>query len=292
MNKKVNIITTVSAWPEALKVQRLLLDRYSRHTFNFIGVIDTSPNPNPWNLWNSELRQKAENLAYEYCDEVIMMPEELHFDRKKIFPKTKVSKARYSNERAADTLQFIFNARIQNSITPCLILDSDMFPIAPFNLIDSLVSSPIRGVIQHRSGKFNRHIEYYWNGILMFDPQRLKYLEDFSFDCGKVRGINVDTGGQSHWWIEKMKEAGLYSELGFINHFSSLNWSVNDFKGVIPNAVRQFLLEDDRNKSTKIYAELYDETFLHFRAGSNWREEAVDIVQKRNAKFIKSCLDN
>lgn len=291
MKKRVNILTTVSAWPEALEVQRHLLDRYSKDAFHFIGVIDTSSNPNPWNLWDPELRLKAKSIAHEYCDEVIMMPEELHNDRKKIFPNTKVSKARFSNERAADALQFIFNARIQNSITPCLILDSDMFPIGPFSLIDSLVSTSIRGVIQHRNGRFNRRIKYYWNGILMFDPQRLKYLEDFSFDCGKVKGMKVDTGGQSHWWMKKMEEAGLQSELGFINHLSSLNWSINDFNGFIPHAIRQFLLADDRNKSSKIYAEIYDETFLHFRAGSNWRQEAVDVVQKRNFEFIKSCLD-
>jgi hypothetical protein len=291
MNKKVNVITTVSAWPEALEVQRHLLDRYSKDAFNFISVIDTSSNPNPWNLWDPELRQKAINIAHEYCDEVIMMPEELHYDRQKLFPNTKVSKAKFSNERAADALQFVFNARIQNSFNPCFILDSDMFPIAPFSIIDSLVTTSIRGVLQNRNGRFNRQIEYYWNGILMFDPHRLKYLEDFSFDCGKVRGLKVDTGGQSYWWMKKMEDAGLHSELGFIKHFSSLNWSLNDFRGVIPSAIRRFLLGDDRNKFGKIYAEIYDETFLHFRAGSNWREEAIDVVQRRNREFIKSCLD-
>ena len=74
MSSPINIITTVSAWPEALEAQRYLLNRYSKDSFNFIGVIDTSPTPNPWNLWDSKLRGNAEKIAQEFCDEVIMMP--------------------------------------------------------------------------------------------------------------------------------------------------------------------------------------------------------------------------
>jgi hypothetical protein len=291
MTSKVNIITTVSAWPEALEAQRYLINKYSKEACNFIGVIDTSPNPNPWNLWDPELRDRAKEIAHEYCDEVIMMPEELHSDRRKIFPTTNVSKAKFSNERASDVLQFIFEKRVMNANTPCLILDSDMFPIAPFSLMDSLVSKSIRGVIQHRSGSFKRQVKYYWNGLSMFEPTKLKYLEDFSFDCGKVRGLKVDTGGQSHWGIKKIEETGLQETLGYIKHLSSLNWSINEFRGSIPSRMKQFIMDDDRNQSKKIYSEIYDESFLHFRAGSNWREESVDVVRDRNRKFLESCFE-
>jgi len=291
MRQKINIITAVSAWPQALEAQRHLLDRYSKDSFNFIGVIDTSPKPNPWNLWDPKLRGIAEKIAEEFCDEVVMMPEELHLNRRKLFPNTKVFKAKFSNERAADVLQFIFEKKILNSATPTLILDSDMFPIAPFSIIKSMESNSIRGVIQNRKGRFKREVKYYWNGILMFDPPRLQFLEDYSFDCGKVLGLKVDTGGQSYWWIKKVEEAGLHGELGFINHFSSLNWRIDDFQGIIPEAIKKFLLSDDRNESGSIYSEIYDDTFLHFRAGSNWRNEPVNIVQKRNCEFVKSCLN-
>ena len=290
MRDKINIITTVSAWPEALQAQRYLLNRYSAESFNFIGVIDTSPTPNPWNLWDPKLRGIAEKIAQEFCDEVIMMPEELHFNRRKLFPATKVSKAKYSNERAADVLQFVFEKKILNSTTPTLILDSDMFPIGTFSITKSLDLNSIRGVIQNRKGRFGRDVKYYWNGILMFDPPRLQYLEDFSFDCGKVLGSKVDTGGHSYWWIKKIEEAGLYGELGFINHFSSLNWQINDFKGNLPEGIRQFIMNDDRNRGGKVYSEIYDQTFLHYRAGSNWREESPQVVQDRNQIFFNSCM--
>ena len=46
MTKRVTIITTVSAWPEALEAQKFLLEKYCKDDFNFVTVIDTSPNPN------------------------------------------------------------------------------------------------------------------------------------------------------------------------------------------------------------------------------------------------------
>jgi len=290
MSADINIVTTVSAWPEALEAQRYLLDKYSEESFNFIAVIDTSPIPNPWNLWDSKLRKTAEKIAQVFCHEVLMMPEELHFDRKKIFPETKALKSKYSNERAADALQLVFERKILNSSIPTLIIDSDMFPISRFSLRKSLVSKPIRGVIQERKGRFGQEAKYYWNGLLMLDPPRLRYLEDFSFDCGKVGRLKVDTGGQSHWWIKKIEEMGLGETLGYIKHHSSLNWHINDFEGIIPDAIKEFILSDDRNDAGKIYSEIYDQHFLHFRAGSNWREESALVVKERNRKFIESCM--
>jgi hypothetical protein len=290
MKNKVNIITTVSAWPEALEVQRALLTKFSRDDFNFIAVIDTSTEANPWNLWDTTLRMKAQDLARIHCDDVIMMPEEFHLNRILLFPKTKVGRAKYSNERAADTLQFVFQERIIESKTPCFIIDSDMFPIAPFSISERTERFPIRGVFQYRKGILNRIAKYYWNGILMFEPIKLDGLEKFSFDCGKINGLRVDTGGQSHWWIKEMEENGHSDKLGEIEHLSSLNWTIEDFQGTLPSNMMKFIQNDDRNIDDRIYSEIYDDAFLHFRAGSNWREESVSVVKSRNDKFLKSCL--
>ena len=110
MNTKINILTTVSSWPDALVNQRLLLGKFSKLDFKFIAVIDTAPIANPWNLWDSKLRDKAIGIAREYCDEVFIFPEELHENRRILFPNTSNKKAKYSNERAADALETLIES--------------------------------------------------------------------------------------------------------------------------------------------------------------------------------------
>lgn len=290
MTSKIQIFTTVSAWPEALQAQRKLLDQFCNDGFDFIAVIDTSSTPNPWNLWDSRLRSRAEDIANQFCDEVILMPEGIHENRRILFPKTRVLKARNSNERASDVLQFLFNEKILNSYNYAFIIDSDMFPIAPFSVFESLIECPIRGVFQQRSGRFRRQAKYYWNGIMMLDPTKLDFIEQYSFDCGKVNGLKVDTGGQSHWWIKRIKDSGKQETLGEINHLASLDWTLQDLAVLLPATIKSFIQTDDRNMGDKLYTEIYDEKFLHFRAGSNWREESVEVVKRRNEKFIEACM--
>jgi hypothetical protein len=290
MKDKVQIITTVSAWPEALKAQRKLLNQFSKDIFHFIALIDTSATPNPWNLWDSTLRSRAQRIAAEFCDEVILMPEEFHRNRNQLFPYTKVLKARKSNERASDVLQYAFREKILNSSRKTFIIDSDMFPIAPFSVSESLRDFSVRGVFQHRSGRFGKYAEYYWNGIMMLDPTKLDFIEEYSFDCGKVNGLKVDTGGQSHWWIKRIKDSGKQDTLGEINHLASLDWTLQELAVLLPASIKGFVETDDRNMGNKLYTEIYDEKFLHFRAGSNWREEPVEVVKRRNEKFIEACM--
>ncbi len=256
MKEKVQIITTVSAWPEALEAQSKLLNEFSQDSFHFVAVIDTSATPNPWNLWDSTLRSRAQGIAGEFCDEVILMPEELHKNRKELFPKTKVVAARNSNERASDVLQFAFREKILKSNQNSFIIDSDMFPISPFSVSESLRECSIRGVFQYRSGRFGRYAHYYWNGIMMYQPSKLDFLEEYSFDCGKVNGLKVDTGGQSHWWVKRIMNSGDQKTLGEIDHLASLDWTLQDAGDVLPKSIRSFVETDDRNVGKRLFTEI------------------------------------
>ena len=293
MVESILIVTTVSSWPEALEIQKKAIDKFCRNKTKFIAVIDTSPKPNPWNLWDTKLRNKAIEFAGKFCDELVEFPEELHINRKAIFPNTRKKISKYSNERASDVLQYIYNLRIQNHQGPVMILDSDMFPFAEFDIYEDLSNKMIRGVWQHRKGRLGKEVNYYWNGLLEMNPAIMLEKSNFSFDCGKVCGIPVDTGGQSHYWLKQMKEFNLEEKLGTISHLSSLNWSVSDYKKSIPNALLEFIVNDDRNQSEKIYSEIYDDKFLHFRSGSNWRNEEPYKVTLRQSSFLasfKNCI--
>jgi hypothetical protein len=304
---KVDIYTTVSSWPEALVYQRKMLNIFCMEQFNFIALVDTSPNPNPWNLWDSNLRSRAIEIANEYCDEVIAFPEELHRSRQELFPKTQRRVARYSNERVADALQFIYKYFITPSGRPSLIIDSDMFPIKPFEVTTKMKDFVLRGVLQTRrfSDTFQwknihsyvdvralgRQVNYFWNGYLQLNASQMPFAKDFSFDCGTLNGLRVDTGGASHIWYSKMIEAKREFQIDLVASLSSLGHELSEFEASIPKRMQNYIMEDDRNVDGKVYCELYDGSFLHFRSGSNWREEPVATVLRRQSNFLKACSE-
>jgi hypothetical protein len=53
----------------------------------------------------------------------------------------------------------------------------------------------------------------------------------------------------------------------------------------------EFLENDPRNEKDKYFCELYDDCFLHYRAGGNWRREGLNIhksltIDLKNAIII------
>ena len=78
---KIKIITTIASWPDAIKLHKLSFSKYLKEPFELIAVIDTPSEPGPYNLWNSSLRKYGIELAKQYCDKVIIVPEEIHNNR-------------------------------------------------------------------------------------------------------------------------------------------------------------------------------------------------------------------
>jgi hypothetical protein len=69
-----------------------------------------------------------------------------------------------------------------------------------------------------------------------------------------------------------------------------LNWKLSEYRGDLPIGLRNYVSQDPRNVGDYIYAEIYDDAFLHFRAGSNWKEEAPEIVKLRHLEFLRACF--
>ena len=48
-------------------------------------------------------------------------------------------------------------------------------------------------------------------------------------------------------------------------------------------------MNDSRNVDSKFFSEIYDITFLHYRAGGNWRREGMD-THKKLTNMLKEAL--
>jgi hypothetical protein len=287
---KIKVIMPVASWPEALELQRLALTKYLKEPFDLIGVIDTDETPGPYNLWDSSLRKKAINIAENTCERVVLVPEEFHKDRSKIFAKTKELSGNIANLRAAVTLQHAFNTEVLNDSNKILILDNDMFPITYFSWEEKMKMNFCRSVVyESRSKLRKKSISHLWGGLMFIDAVKIPFKQIWSFDCGKINGVKVDVSGNTYHWLNKVKEQGLESKFQTIKHLPSLQWNYSDLTNIFSGDIKKFIVEDERNIDNNYYTEFYDETFLHFRAGSNWKKEPARVVKSRIDKF-SDCL--
>jgi hypothetical protein len=131
-----------------------------------------------------------------------------------------------------------------------------------------------------------------WGGLIFIDAEKIPFKQIWSFDCGKINGIRVDVSGNTHYWLKLIEENGLESKFQKIQHFPSLQWKYTDLTGIFSKAIKEFIVKDERNLDGKYYTEFYDETFLHFRAGSNWKKEPAQVVKDRINQFSNSLRDH
>jgi hypothetical protein len=160
MSNKLKIITTVSAWPEALAYQNALLKKFCEDEFDFIAIIDTDDAPHYSNLWSKNARKFAIDLANSYCDSVIEFPKSLHNYRSKLFPNTNESYGNSPPLRTADTCQFAWLHLKEIGAERAILIDSDMFPISNFSFSQMSKSLPVGAVAQDR-GDNNEKIRYF-----------------------------------------------------------------------------------------------------------------------------------
>jgi hypothetical protein len=270
----------------------MALSKYLYEPYELIAVIDTSEKPGPFNLWDSSLRKKAIDIAQNICDRVIVVPDELHSNRSKIFPKTKELSGDIANLRAAVTLQYAFNSEILYDSNKILIIDNDMFPITYFSWEDKMQENFCRSMVYDSMSKYRKKsITHLWGGLMFINAAQIPFKDIWSFDCGKINGVKVDVTGNTHYWLQKIKENGLESKLQRINHLSSLRWGYSDLTDVFSDILKEFIVNDNRNLNSKFYTEFYDGVFLHFRAGSNWKKESGQVVKNRFIKF-SDCLSS
>ncbi len=289
-NEKIKVITTVAAWPEALPIMKKLLERHIAEQFQFIIFVDTPEKPGPYNLWDKNLRNKAVRVAQALADKVYLVPEEIHNRRTILFPNTLEKSGTNANTRAADTLQYAWCQEIENSKTPVFVIDNDMFPVKDFSVREILDGSVLAGVHSQSPSKDSKKIiPWIWAGLLFLNPKEMRHREIWSFDCGRVDGVPVDVSGQTYHWLQKAHAEGI--QPNWIKHLPSLQWSLSDLPISLPKIMTDFMQSDDRNKENKFFCELYAQTFLHFRAGSNWNRETAEKVNVRNNNFLKAVSE-
>jgi hypothetical protein len=201
------------------------------------------------------------------------------------------------SNRHADTFnKHVITYQLKNP-DKYLLLDSDMFLVDYFD-INKYSNYDCAIVLQSRNNE-----GYLWPGLCYFDMTKMKYFE--LIDWSLLDGF--DSGGMTKEWLKKQmgnisipntddirwidKEYHT-NDIYFIKHLWSGSWDINELPKKLESNTKliDFLKNDERNVNNKFFCEIYDNVFLHYRAGGNWMGEGLDLHKLLSQKLKHTLL--
>jgi hypothetical protein len=262
----MKILTAVVNNPLFIKIQYYTLQKYMKSIYEFIVFNDAKNFPDFSNGGDVTIKQQIENICKELNIKCINIPNLHH------------KNIRCAMQRCADSMNYMLKYQLSNP-DKYLIIDSDMFLIDYFDNDYDNYESAI--VLQYRE---NSKINYFWNGLYYFNIYSMKNLDKLDWnpllDCDvggmmkewlSLQSINVPNTNDIRYLKNKFDEYDT-DGIHYIKHLWSTTWDITECSDNLKNntLLLDFLKTDPRNINGKFYAEIYDNKFLHYRAGGNW----------------------
>jgi len=281
----MKIVTAVVNNVDFIEIQYYTLKKYFKGEYEFIVFNDAKDFPDFTNDGDVTIKNKIEILCSKLNIKCINLPNDSH----------KLIKT--PSTRTANSMNYILNYQIQNP-DKYLLLDSDMFLVDYFD-VNKYSNYDCAVVLQSRN---NYKTHYFWNGIYYFDMLKMTNIDTLNWNCC----AGCDTGGMTQKWLLSQMENNLmpntdeirWSNKGFhtkniyfIKHLWSCSWNKSELPEGLRNNIKlvEFFESDIRNENNKIFCEIYDDVFLHYRAGGNWRGEGLHL-HKKITQQLKEAL--
>jgi hypothetical protein len=168
--------------------------------------------------------------------------------------------------RHSNSVNFITKFMFENPDI-YFMLDSDMFFVDYFD-IKEFQEYYFCYINQSRNIN-NSIVNYPWPNFFYLNINKIpnKDLIDWSLDYG------LDSGGKCAKWLTTLDKNKVLQ----IQHLWSCNWNEKDIPEKINKNIKIFLDNDVRNKDGKYFSELYHKKILHYRGGSNWMNDSLEM---------------
>jgi len=271
--------------PIFIEIQYYTLKKYFQGQYDFIVFNDAKDFPDFTNNNDITIKTQIEDICNKLNITCINIPNSHH--------KTNLT----PGARSSDSMNYILQYQKKNP-DKYLLLDSDMFIVDYFD-INKYSQYDCAIVLQSRN---DHRINYFWNGIYYFDMIKMKNTELLNWNCCNY----CDTGGMMQEWL-KLQMGNIpipntdvirrtntkfhTKDVYFIKHLWSCSWDITELPSNLQSNIKliNFLKKDVRNKNNKFFCEIYDDTFLHYRAGGNWMNEGLYLHTKLS-QLLKECL--
>jgi hypothetical protein len=280
----MKIVTAVVNNPTFIEIQYYTLKKYFKGDYELIVFNDAKDFPDMTNGNDITIKKKIEDICNKLNIKCINIPNENHKQNKD------------AALRCADSMNYILEYQ-KNNIDKYLLLDSDMFLIDYFD-INKYSDYDCAIVLQSRK---QYKINYFWNGIYYFDLTKMKNLKLLNWNL--LPGTDVG-GMMQEWLIKQMGNTEIpevdeirwtnkifhTNNIYFMKHLWSCTWDISEFPKNIQNTkLIDFIKNNPRNTNNKFFCEIYENVFLHYRAGGNWRNEDMNVHQYLTDQ-LKDCL--
>ena len=128
--------------------------------------------------------------------------------------------------------------------------------------------------------RFN--VRYFWNGLSFFNMPKISNKHLLNWDIFN----STDTGGMMYKYVNATEDLNSYN----IKHLWSLNWNKEKSPSSLNPILYDYLENDPRNINGNFFSELFDNTFLHYRAGGNWDKISEnEHILRTNLLFNTLC---
>ena len=287
----MKVITAVVNNPTFIEIQYHTLRKYLKgvDAYEFIVFNDAKTFPDASNEGDLTLRLKIMETCRALGIQCIDIPNDHH---------------QFIKHRHEDVFnKHILRYQLEHP-DKYLLLDSDMFLIADLD-ITKYFSYDCAVLLQSRP---DWQLNYIWPGLAYFDMTKIQAPHLLNW----AQGRGGDTGGMMEAWLRAQmagavmpstdalrwnKEETFHtSTIYFIKHLWSCSWNESEMPANLKTlnhypALLAFLKEDVRNpENGNFFCEIYDEVFLHYRAGGNWNEEGMAMHNALSTKLKQALL--
>lgn len=246
----LHIQTPVVNNPTFIELQHKTLKFFVQGDYDFTVYNDAKDWPDYSNFGNGELRREIQRTCERLNIPCINLNHPHHHHETN------------ASVRTADTNNDMLDDQ-RTARGNYLVLDSDMFPIYPFqtNIYGKYDAAFVPQQREH-GGKV---LDYFWNGIYYFNIDVLEPQDVMNWAAGPHDGVWTDTGGGMYKFLRESKN-NFYK----IPHLVSCQWSIRDYPIHLDFKWLEYIQNDPRNTKDAFFSEIYDDIFFHFRAGGNW----------------------
>lgn len=285
---KILIFTYSYNRPDFIEIQYRTFKKFLKDDYEFIVFNDAS---------SDEMAQQIINTCKKYGIHCIRIPQEIH--KRPYLQRWPGEDYNHPTIRNCNVVQYSLDNLGFFHDDIVMILDSDLFLIKEFSIKDYLNSHDIGGVLQLRYKDGAPSIRYLWIGLAFLNMATMPNKYTINFNCGRVDGIPVDAGGQTHYYLQDNPTAK-------VNYFNQMLFDdlkcdfckQNQYTSCLQIAIilKELGLSDPLITlvQTGVSMEIFlDAHFIHYRGGSNWDYQSPNFHANKTKylqEFIQKIL--